>query len=636
MGSTGTSTGKRPERRGGLLSGFLSRVRARFRLARQIGLWYHPAYEPSGLARTSYAPDLPLDRVELAVGQCAEDGLLRPGDLREAPLASFAELLQVHSAAYVEDSIRPETLGHIFALDPARVDVDILLLAQRRAVGGTVQAALAVAEGRRRVGFNLGGGFHHAEPDRGGGLCVYNDVAVAISTLRARRFAGRISVVDLDFHQGNGNVATFAADRSVHTYSIQGSTWSHLEAVANEEIQLPLGTGDVAYLDRLRATLPRALEEHRPALVFYIAGNDVLAGDPLGGFALSHAGVLERDRFALECVRAMGAGVVLTLAGGYSRHAWQCTANLLRYLLTGAATPGAPPGEGLRQRFHAIARRLDPLTLQRDDDDAFTLSEADILGDLMEPAVPPRILGFYSLHGIEYALERYGMLARLRQRGFFDLRPALAPPDPPHQIVRLYGRRDASDLVLLIELSFCRRALLPGTFPGLDRAVDILWVEWLLLQDPTSDFSLERPQLPGQEHPGLGVGRDIEEALVQACARLGLEGVGDRPARFHNALGTHPQFRFVDPEQEGHFQALRDALGSYALADASRLLEARAVRTRSGAPIAWTPAPHVLPLSPDLQAFFESAHYKEQTEAARRAWLEAGIVVSEGPAAGNI
>ena len=45
---------------------------------------------------------------------------------------------------------------------------------------------------------NLGGGFHHAEPETGGGFCVYNDVAVAVAQLRSAGFSSRIAIVDLD------------------------------------------------------------------------------------------------------------------------------------------------------------------------------------------------------------------------------------------------------------------------------------------------------------------------------------------------------------------------------------------------------------------------------------------------------
>ncbi|HET8644433.1 MAG TPA: hypothetical protein VFO85_03015, partial [Vicinamibacteria bacterium] len=327
-----------------------------------MALWYHRDYAPDEL-RTAQRPKLPFDRVDRCVGLLARDGLLRRGDLHPAPLAAFGELEAAHSRAYLETVAEPETLGRIFGLPPEEVAVDALLATQRRGVGGTLAAARAAARGERAVGFNLGGGF-----------CVFNDVAVAVGVLRREGFADPVAVVDLDFHQGNGTAAAFAADPSVLLFSIQGSTWSHLDLPHNVEVTLPAGTGDEAYLEALQRTLPPLLDRHRPRLVFYVAGNDVLAGDPLGGFALSLDGLFERDRRVVEWVRRRRAGMVVVMGGGYGPDAWRGSARFLRWLLAGSTAPveSEPPDAGAR--FQAVARGLGPTSL--------SLSEAEIMGQL--------------------------------------------------------------------------------------------------------------------------------------------------------------------------------------------------------------------------------------------------------------
>ncbi len=52
---------------------------------------------------------------------------------------------------------------------------------------------------------------HHAEPDRGMGFCLFNNVAVAAAALRADG-AARVAIVDIDVHHGNGTQAAFYAD----------------------------------------------------------------------------------------------------------------------------------------------------------------------------------------------------------------------------------------------------------------------------------------------------------------------------------------------------------------------------------------------------------------------------------------
>lgn len=54
---------------------------------------------------------------------------------------------------------------------------------------------------QHRVAINIGGGFHHASGDRGGGFCVYTDITLALRNLLD---SGRIRsalIVDLDAHQ---------------------------------------------------------------------------------------------------------------------------------------------------------------------------------------------------------------------------------------------------------------------------------------------------------------------------------------------------------------------------------------------------------------------------------------------------
>jgi acetoin utilization deacetylase AcuC-like enzyme len=594
-----------------------ARLRARYRLRRTLGLWYHRDYAPEAL-RSTRRLALPLDRVDRCVGLLAREGLLRRGDLRPAPPASFGELEAAHARAYLETVTEPETLGRIFGLEPSEVPVDALLSAQRRAVGGTLAAARAVARGERTLGFNLGGGFHHAEPEQGSGFCVFNDVTVAVAVLRREGFAGPVAVVDLDYHQGNGTAAAFSADPSVLTYSIQGSTWSRLEAPQNVEVSLPSGTGDPAYLEALHRTLPPVLERHRPRLVFYVAGNDVLAGDALGDFSLSLDGLFARDRMVVESVRRLGAAMVVVMGGGYGPDAWRGSARFLRWLLTGSRAPVPSEAPDVRASFEAVARLDDSVGLR--------LSEAEIMGQLTGYQVGGMLLlGFFSAHGVEYALERYGVMDALRRRGFHDLRVTLDASDPAHQVVRVYGRR--VEEALLLELVVRRRRL--PSVPGLPEGIEMLAVEWLLLQDPTASFTPSRPAMPGQKHPGLGLGATVIEMLVQACRRLDLGGLLATPARYANAVVGSRWFRFLDPRVEGRMVALQKVLADRSLEEAARLMEAGSVRTREG-PLRWEPADQALPLHPGLVACFESGDYRRARDEEARRLLDAGLEVAEG------
>jgi hypothetical protein len=86
--------------------------------------------------------------------------------------------------------------------------------------------------------------------------------------------------------------------------------------------------------------------------------------------------------------------------------------------------------------------------------------------------------------------------------------------------------------------------LLPS-FPK--RNPNVLQVEWLLLQNPQQSFSPERPPLPGQVHPGLGIGDRLMEILIIMTRRVRLEGIVNKPHYFHTAFMFSKEFIFTNP-----------------------------------------------------------------------------------------
>ena len=182
---------------------------------------------------------------------------------------------------------------------------------------------------------SLGGGQHHAEPDRGMGFCVYNDVAVAIARLRARGWNLPVLVVDLDLHDGNGTRAAFANDSTVHTFSIHNATWNENPAVAATVLPLGPGVGDDQLLATLARELPPVVRGHQPALVVYVAGTDPAADDRLGDWRLTARGMLERDQRVIDTIRrdAPGAAIAVVLGGGYGGGTWRYTARFVSWLL---------------------------------------------------------------------------------------------------------------------------------------------------------------------------------------------------------------------------------------------------------------------------------------------------------------
>jgi acetoin utilization deacetylase AcuC-like enzyme len=617
-------------RRASDLMWWWQRWRARSRLGSTLGLWYHRDYAAPEIPAERRVANLQTDRAERALARLEYLRIVSRDDVQAPPLASLADLERVHPRSYLERVADPNVLGSIFGLEADMVDVDALLTAQRRAVGGTVAAAQAALKGSRRIVFNLGGGFHHAAPESGAGFCVFNDVAVAIAGLRAAGFNEPIAIVDLDFHQGDGNLIAFEHDASVLVYSIHGSSWTERGSARSRNFLLPAGTEDAEYLRCLDESLWAALLEHNTRLIFYVAGVDVLAGDQLGDFALSARGVLARDRRVVEAALALDAPLVITLAGGYSAGAWQCTSNLIRWVLTGITRVDRDPFAKLRYRYEQVARGLDPWELQRDDGDV-RFSESDLLPDLGRR--PRRLLlDFYSRHGVELVLERYGILPKIRAMGFDDLHVVVNPEDPTAQVIRVFGRRDsepAAPPLLLLEVVLSRRMLkAPADFEEPGAILGVLRIEWLLLQDPTRRFTSTRPRLPGQEHPGLGIAHDVHELLVRMARRLRLEAIVHCPAHYHNAVVATREYHFIDPVLEGRFWALRRVLGKVPLPLATAYVDEERLSLSDGTKLVWEPGEVLLPVSYRLRQYFASRHYAKTRDAARDALIAAGLHVT--------
>lgn len=244
-----------------------------------------------------------------------ETGLADHGDFVTPRAATDGDVRRVHTADYV----RKLKDGDFTSAEIARMEVPwshAFVEASWLAAGGAIEAARrARADG---CAVALCGGFHHAFADHGEGFCLVNDVAVATRALRAAGEVGRVAIVDLDVHHGNGTASIFADDPDTFTLSIhQERNYPSVKPPSTVDVGLADGTGDAAYLEALDHVLPRAIETV-PDLLWYVAGADPYEHDRLGGLALTQAGLRERDRRVFAAARRARVPVAVTLAGGYA------------------------------------------------------------------------------------------------------------------------------------------------------------------------------------------------------------------------------------------------------------------------------------------------------------------------------
>lgn len=254
----------------------------------------------------------PIEKYRLLRELLSADGFYR---LEAAPFAARETIELAHDSAYVDailngtlDPRAMRRIGFPWSQDLVRRTLS--------SVGGTLAAACDALESG--FGGNLAGGTHHASRSEGAGFCVFNDIAVAISWLRAEHRIRKAAVVDLDVHQGDGTACIFRDDPDVLTLSLHGrNNFPFRKQQSRIDVDLPDATGDAEYLSALDGVLPQ-VAAFAPEIVFYQSGVDPLAGDKLGRMALTHAGLAERDRRVMKLAREQGVPLVVTLGGGYA------------------------------------------------------------------------------------------------------------------------------------------------------------------------------------------------------------------------------------------------------------------------------------------------------------------------------
>lgn len=256
----------------------------------------------------------PLAKYRRLRERLVAEGVASPDDVVASAPASWELLGTVHAASYL-DRVRTGAMTdreiRVLGLPWSAALVE----RGRRSTMGTVDAARD-ALGRGGYGMNLGGGTHHAGRAAGRGYCLFNDLAVAVSALRAEGFFGRVAIVDCDVHQGDGTAELFTDDPSVFTLSIHGgANYPFKRATSDLDVDLRDGTRDDDYL----LALSDALDVVGDAdLVFYLAAADPWEGDRLGRLALTKGGLAARDALVLDRAAAWGAAVCVVLAGGYA------------------------------------------------------------------------------------------------------------------------------------------------------------------------------------------------------------------------------------------------------------------------------------------------------------------------------
>lgn len=259
----------------------------------------------------------PFEKYRLTREALVAEGVVDVAQMLDSPPATREQLLRAHDEAFVEAFLA----GELDADHQKRIGFPWCTeLVERCLVsaGGTVAAAWAALE--TGGAGHLAGGTHHAHRDRAAGYCVFHDLAVAAYDLLAAGRVQRVLVVDLDVHHGDGTATIFADEPRVFTLSVHGAgNFPKEKPPSDLDVALADGTEDEAYLAEVDGALQQSFEASQPDFVFYQAGVDPLQGDRFGRLAVSHDGLMERDRRVFRACRERGVPVAWTMGGGYAK-----------------------------------------------------------------------------------------------------------------------------------------------------------------------------------------------------------------------------------------------------------------------------------------------------------------------------
>ncbi|MDH5749961.1 MAG: histone deacetylase family protein [Rhodospirillales bacterium] len=165
---------------------------------------------------------------------------------------------------------------------------------------------------------------HHAERRIFGGFCYFNNSAIAANYLSAN---GKVALLDIDYHHGNGAQDIFYSRDDVMTLSIHGHprhAYPNFSGYADERGEgLGLGfnrnwpleapVNDARYLKVLDEALP-VLRRFHPQYLVVSLGFDIMKGDPTGSFDITTDGL---QQIAARIAK-LGLPTLIVQEGGYA------------------------------------------------------------------------------------------------------------------------------------------------------------------------------------------------------------------------------------------------------------------------------------------------------------------------------
>jgi acetoin utilization deacetylase AcuC-like enzyme len=295
------------------------------------GWVYHDAFLDH---RTDSAhPERP-ERLAIIIAALDEAGLLQRMTAVPFNAADPATVALIHDPAYVglvNLSCR-KGIPFIGSTETylCRRTYDVALLA----VGGVIAACDQV------MARSLDNAFcavrppgHHAGVDYAMGFCIFNNAAIAAEHLIRNHGIGRVAIVDVDVHHGNGTQQIFDSRADVLYVSLHGHPTSLFPGTGLDTdrgcaqgngytLNIPMfpGSDDAAYHEAFETRVLPRLDEFQPEFVLMSTGFDAVRDDEMAQIDLKPESFGWMTRALLNVAsRHCGGRLVSVLEGGYTR-----------------------------------------------------------------------------------------------------------------------------------------------------------------------------------------------------------------------------------------------------------------------------------------------------------------------------
>ena len=196
--------------------------------------------------------------------------------------------------------------------------------AARSAVDCALAGAEELISGKNKVAYALvrppG---HHAERKSFGGFCYFGNTAIAANFLSQY---GKVAILDIDYHHGNGQQDIFYQRPDVLTVSLHGNpkfAYPYFTGFADEigegagtgyniNVPLPEHLKAEDYIKQVTKALKR-IEEYKPVYLVIALGLDTAKADPTGTWSLHAADFLRIG----EIIGALHLPTLVVQEGGY-------------------------------------------------------------------------------------------------------------------------------------------------------------------------------------------------------------------------------------------------------------------------------------------------------------------------------